>query len=119
LELPILCTLTESELAERKKVIYDSIAGDILATHSLPEGFAFEFAASHDLVVSLARLVGLEHQCCRFLSFKITVPAGEGPVLLEVTGPPTAKSLIADFLAPLAACLPERPIPRSGCNLSD
>lgn len=101
MDLPIVCTLTETELAERKKAIYDSIAADILATRSLPEGYAFEFVPNADIVVRLARLVDLEHQCCRFLSFKIAVLAGEGPVLLEVTGPPTAKALIAGFLGPL------------------
>lgn len=45
-----------------------------------------------------ARLVALEHQCCRFLTFKILLEAGEGTINLEVTGPPEAKTMIADFL---------------------
>jgi hypothetical protein len=39
----------------------------------------------------------LERQCCQFLTFKIVVEPGETPLRLEVTGPPKAKPVIADF----------------------
>jgi hypothetical protein len=50
------------------------------------------------VVAGLAHLVTLEHQCCQFLTFKIIVGAGDGAVILEVTGPLQAKNTIAEFL---------------------
>ena len=43
------------------------------------------------------RACHLEHDCCRFLAFKIIVEPGDSPIQLEVTGPPEAKITIADF----------------------
>jgi len=39
----------------------------------------------------------LERQCCPFLTFKIIVEAGNQAICLEITGPPDAEPVIADF----------------------
>jgi hypothetical protein len=49
------------------------------------------------VLLQLTRLVDLERQCCRFLTFKIVVEAGEQPIRLEVTGPAEAMSTIAEL----------------------
>ncbi|MBA3355700.1 MAG: hypothetical protein H0U18_07115 [Pyrinomonadaceae bacterium] len=41
-------------------------------------------------------LVELEHQCCPFLKFNITVEPGDGPVWLEMTGPQGTKEFLAE-----------------------
>jgi len=55
------------------------------------------FAAKPDILLKLAELVRLEHECCRFLTFKIVVEAGVIPIQLEVTGSPESRDMIADF----------------------
>jgi hypothetical protein len=45
--------------------------------------------------MELAHLIDLEHQCCPFLKFRLTVEPGAGPLRLELTGPDGTK----DFLA--------------------
>jgi hypothetical protein len=40
----------------------------------------------------------LEHDCCKFLTFRIDLSAGQATAILEVTGPAEAKAMIADFL---------------------
>ena len=47
-------------------------------------------------VTELANLVKLEHQCCPFLKFSITVEPGDGPVWLELTGPEGTKEFLAE-----------------------
>jgi hypothetical protein len=64
---------------------------------SLPDGYRYELRAEADILSKLAELVWLEHDCCRFLTFKIVVEAGDAPVRLEVTRPPESKQMIADF----------------------
>ncbi len=42
--------------------------------------------------------VSAERQCCRFLRFGITVEPDNGPVFLELTGPPGTREFIAALL---------------------
>ena len=63
----------------------------------LPNGYAYVFEATSEILSQLARLVDLERQCCAFLTFRIVVEAGLQPICIEITGPPEAKAIIADF----------------------
>ena len=67
---------------------------------ALPDGYAYRFPANSDVLSQLSRLVDLERQCCRFLTFRIVVEAGEQSIRLEVTGPPEARPMIEDFFGP-------------------
>ncbi|HEY2932807.1 MAG TPA: hypothetical protein VGK99_13770 [Acidobacteriota bacterium] len=98
MELPIACTLTEVQLQERRRTVLDSVGSAIESVEPLPEGYQYTFAPDAGILMLLSHLVSLESQCCRFLTFKIVVEAGGGPIILEVTGPPGAKELIAEFL---------------------
>jgi hypothetical protein len=97
MDLKILCTLTEAELRVRRANILDSLRTETVETLSLPDGYAYKFSPGPGVLARLLHLVTLEHQCCQFLTFKIIVEAGNSAVVLEVTGPPEAKSTIADF----------------------
>lgn len=59
---------------------------------SLPGGVRIGFDREFDLV-ELARLVEAEQSCCSFFTFRIEVTADR--ILLEVTGPDAAQSVIA------------------------
>ena len=97
MDLPIICTLSEEQLQQRRELLVHVKTSAISATE-LPDGYAYEFPPDPDTVTMLARLIALEHDCCRFLTFKISLVAGKAAAILEVTGPPKAKSVIADFL---------------------
>jgi hypothetical protein len=97
MELPIACNLTEAELRERRQTILNLVRGAALNVTSLPLGYAYRFKPTSEVLAHLGRLVDLERQCCQFLTFRIVVEAGSQPICLEVTGPPEAKAIIADF----------------------
>jgi len=97
MELPIACTLTESEMRGRRQAMLNSLRSTALDVTSLPLGYAYRFEPTSDVLAHLSHLVDLERQCCRFLTFKIVVEAGNQSICLEVTGPPEAKAVIADF----------------------
>jgi hypothetical protein len=46
----------------------------------------------------LMRAVDAERQCCRFLRFSITVEPDEGPLFVELTGPPGTREFLAELL---------------------
>ena len=97
MDLPIVCTLTESELRERRQTVLDSIRDAAIDVTSIPEGYAYRFPARSEVLSQLGLLVDLERQCCRFLTFKIVVEGGDQPIRLEITGPPDAMPMIEDL----------------------
>jgi hypothetical protein len=93
----IACTLSETELRERRRTILDSIRGAVLNVKPLSLGYAYRFEPTSQVLAELRRLVDLERQCCPFLAFRIVVGTHNQPICLEVTGPLEAKGIIADF----------------------
>lgn len=98
MELPIACTLTEAEMAERRRTILNSVRSAVLGVTSLPLGYSYRFAPASEVLADLARLVDLERRCCSFLTFRIVVESGNQPICLEITGLAEAKAIIADML---------------------
>jgi hypothetical protein len=96
-ELPIVCTLTESELRERRRMVLDRIKDACLGAAPISGGYRYSFTPRSETLLELTRLVDLERQCCRFLTFKIVVEAGEQAIGLEITGPPEAISMVEEL----------------------
>ena len=97
MDQPVICTLTEAEMLERQHTIRNALRQAVLAVTELPDGFAYTCSATPDSLLKLSELVNLERQCCASLNFKIIVEAAPSPIRLEITGPPQAKKLIAEF----------------------
>jgi hypothetical protein len=105
-ELPVACTLTEPELAARRAGVLTAIRRDQREARWLPDGVALRFAAGPDRLATLATFIDLEHRCCAFLRFRLTVEPGGGPIWLELTGPPGTREFLA---AELVASGPAAP----------
>ena len=86
-ELPIACELTPAELAERRQGLLPGLLSQAQERIALTDGFRWRFAPHSDLLAAVVRTIDLERQCCRFLSFELTIEADAGPIWLEVTGP--------------------------------
>jgi|ERR1022692_3276045 hypothetical protein len=99
IDQPIACTLTDAELRERRRTVLDAFHNAVLETTQIPLGYAFRLEPKSEVLGQLAHLVDLERQCCPFLTFKIIVESGHQPFTLEITGPPEAKPVIANFFA--------------------
>ena len=96
MDLPIICSLSEAELQERRRTILDSIGNSACGVVEIPNGYSFSFVPTSELLARLSNLVELERQCCQFLTFKIVVEPQQ-PIRLEVSGPPESKAMLADF----------------------
>src|SRR6185436_3255211 len=95
MNLPIVCTLSNEELRERRLNVLEPIRRLVVKGEEVADGYAYTFQPHADLLVQLARAVELERQCCQFLTFRIV--AENQTIRLEVAGHPSAKSVIADF----------------------
>jgi hypothetical protein len=96
MDLPIVCTLSKTELQERRQTILKIVGEAALASYAMPGGYCYTFKPQPEMLTQLAGLIDLERQCCRFLTFRLVAEAGQQPILLEITGPPEAVSFLAD-----------------------
>ena len=94
--LPVACSLMDSELQERRRNVLQKVRSVCSEVKELEHGFIYRFPSDGEWIRELANLVELEHQCCPFLKFSITVEPGDGPVWLEMTGPKGTKEFLAE-----------------------
>jgi hypothetical protein len=97
-ELPVACTLGPAALNARRQGLLADLLRRASRHEELADGHRLRFAASQDIVGLIARAIDAERQCCRFLSFRVTVAPDEGPILLELTGPEGTREFLSALL---------------------
>ena len=97
MNLPVACSLTESELQERRRSLLQLAKGSVVEIKEMEDGYSYRFPSDGDSIIELAKLVLLERQCCPFLQFTINVDAGNGPIWLEMKGPEGTKEFLASL----------------------
>lgn len=97
MDLPIICTLSDAELQARRETVLKDVASRILEIRQLTDGFAYRLPST--ALLQLAELINLERTCCQFLTFKLTLEPANGPVWLEVTGPPGSKDFLSSIFS--------------------
>jgi hypothetical protein len=97
-DLPIACTLTPDALRARREGLLSELVRQAQSIERLSEGLRLRFASSTETLATLARAVEAERLCCRFLQFRITVEPDEGPIRLELTGPPGTQEFVEALL---------------------
>ena len=86
MDFPIACSLTESQLADRKRMLQDSIRKDMLRVARLPAANAYDFPMTSEMLENTQHLVEMERQCCRFLTFTINMILDTVPVRSVLIG---------------------------------
>lgn len=99
MSLPIACSLTDSQLQERRRDVLDRVRIAVVEVRELDDGYAYCFPSEGEWLMELAQLVNLERQCCPFLHFAITVEPDNGPIRLEMTGPEGTKEFLTSTFA--------------------
>ncbi len=85
-----------AELQERRRTLLLKIRSVVSEVTELEDGFRYEFPMNDDVLSELTKLIQLEHHCCPFLTFRLTVGAGTNSVSLEMTGPKGTKEFLAE-----------------------
>jgi len=94
--LPLACSpgALEGGWAAHEKV-FEQLTTRALEVTLVPAGVRV-LLARDDLDLAAAFIRG-ESQCCAFFSFRLTVPSGQAPIEVEVTGPEEAQELLSGF----------------------
>jgi hypothetical protein len=85
--LPIACTLAPGELAARGDALLPGLIARARSQEPLPDGLRLRFEPEDGVLAQIAAVVEAEHRCCAFLRFQLRVEPGDGPIVLDVTGP--------------------------------
>lgn len=95
-DLAVACSLMPAELHERRRGLLANVRAAMSGVRELENGFRYEFPLAGDTLAELTNLIQLEHQCCPFLTFTLTIEAGADSVALQLTGPPETKEFLAE-----------------------
>jgi hypothetical protein len=97
-DLPIACSLTSDALRARREGLLSDLLRRAKHREDLPEGVRLRFTPGEEALAAIAQAVDAERRCCRFLRFRITVEPDDGPILLELSGPPGTGAFLAALL---------------------
>jgi hypothetical protein len=90
--------LTPDALRARQEGLLADLLRRAQSREGTLEGLRLTFTPSHDAIGGIMQAVDAERLCCRFLRFTITVEPDEGPVILELSGPPGTGEFLAALL---------------------
>ena len=94
-DLPVVCTLSPAALKARRENLFATLVRRADERRELPDGYRFRFAATGDILSAVANTVDAERMCCRFLRFTVTIEPDEGPICVDLTGPPGTREFLA------------------------
>ena len=97
-ELPISCELQSGKLRERREGLLAELGRRVRSREDRGDGVRLQFAPGGDTLALIASVVEAERQCCRFLRFGIQVEPDDGPIVLELTGPPGTREFLDGVL---------------------
>jgi hypothetical protein len=97
MDQPIACTLSAAEYAGRAQTTAALARRALRSRRPLPDGMRLTFAASADTERQLRAIIAAEARCCAFLQMDLR--AGDGGLILDVTGPAQAAPIIAELFA--------------------
>lgn len=98
-QLPIACNLNDAEFRERRADLLRTFQSALLETRELDNGYAYRFPSDADWISQMAQLITFERACCPFLRFNLRVEPDNGPLWLELTGPPGTREFLQSLFS--------------------
>jgi hypothetical protein len=96
--LPIACSLDPGVLAARRDGLLGELFRRVARHEELPDGHRFTFEPSSETLTLIARTIDAERQCCRFLTFAVTIEPDLGAFVLDLTGPAGTREFLTDLM---------------------
>ena len=96
--LPVACTLSGPELADRREVVEEMFGGRLRDTE-LEDGHEFVFPGDGEWAARLTEFIAFERGCCAFLTFELLFEPEGGPIHLLIREPEGAKGIVAEMFA--------------------
>jgi hypothetical protein len=94
---PLVCTLPPEQLNARRDELLPGLIDRADERIALERGYRLRFTARPGLLDEIAQVIEQERGCCQFLEFQIIVEPENGPIFVEVAGPPGTREIIDAF----------------------
>ncbi|HEX7767670.1 MAG TPA: hypothetical protein VF443_13215 [Nitrospira sp.] len=91
---PIACTLTPSELVERRDALLPGLFREARSVERLDDGYRLHFVSHAGLLARIAAVLDAERQCCQFMRFELVVTPGQGDFALTIQGPEGTREVL-------------------------
>jgi hypothetical protein len=99
-EIPLACTLSESELLTRNTEVND-LFKHVQQVTELTDGYALRFPGGDTWANALVQFITFERACCPFFTFELVFEPKQGPTWLHLHGPDGVKAIIENMLVAL------------------
>jgi hypothetical protein len=96
-EIPLACTLSDSEQMTRNTEL-DDLFKHVQQVTELAEGYALRFPGSDTWANTLVQFIAFERACCPFFTFELVFEPKQGPIWLHLCGPEGVKAIIENML---------------------
>jgi hypothetical protein len=97
--LPIACNLNDAAFQQRRADLLNTFRGGLLETKELEDGYAYRFPSDANWISQMAQLITFERECCPFLCFNLRLEPANGPLWLELTGPPGTREFLQSLFS--------------------
>ena len=98
-EVPLACTLTESEQVTRNDEVND-LFKHVQQVNELADGYALRFPGSDTWANTLVQFITFERGCCPFFEFALVFEPKQGPIWLHLRGQDGVKAIIENMIYP-------------------
>jgi hypothetical protein len=96
-EMPLACTLSESELVTRAEEVSELFKG-VQQADELTDGYALRFPGSDTWANRLLQFITFERGCCPFFTFALVFEPQQGPIWLHLRGSEGVKAIIEEMI---------------------
>ena len=98
-DIPLACTLSESEQLTRNTEL-DDLLKHVQQVNELADGYALRFPGSETWANTLVQFITFERGCCPFFTFALLFEPEQGPIWLHLRGPEGVKAIIENMIHP-------------------
>ena len=99
-ESEVACTLSEDQLAERRKELRGGIVQRIRRVRELSDGYAFGLDLTETDETCAREFVAFESRCCSFAKYEIERDEADQLLWLNMRGPAGTREFISQLLPP-------------------
>ena len=94
LDIPITCTLSEADLAQRRENVMAMLFQQAEAHQELEDGYRFRFPGTDEWSDQLLDFIKFERRCCAFFTFELSFEPNKGSIWLALRGGNGVKAFI-------------------------
>ncbi len=91
------CSLSDSDLIDRKKVLKEKIFSKVINKEQKPNGFVYHFDYDESILHDILDFTKKEKACCPFFKFDISILPFDHGLAIQLSGSEEVVEILEDF----------------------